>query len=156
MTSVKQAKPLGTAHALSLCKKHVRGKFLVLMGDDMYGATDMANCLENDWAWLVKKVRGKFTGGRIIYDDNGNVLEVKEGTHDEKEAYVGTNLFVLQPEYFSYPMVAIKDGKEYGLPQTVALAAKDHEIKMIEATQWQQVNDLQDLKHLHRVLTKRT
>lgn len=156
VTYVKQAKPLGTAHALSLCQKHIRGKFLVLMGDDMYGATDMHNCLAYDWAWLVKKVRGKFTGGRIIYDKEGNVTEVREGTHDAKEAYVGTNLFVLQPDYFSYNIVPIKGGKEYGLPQTVALAAKDYEIKMVEATQWQQINDLQDLKRLHTQLSKRT
>lgn len=71
---VKQKKLLGTAHALSLCEQHIRGRFIVLMGDDMYSTEDIKNCLENEWAWLVKKVRGKFVGGRIMYDSSGNVV----------------------------------------------------------------------------------
>ncbi|PCH91451.1 hypothetical protein COB80_02580 [Candidatus Kaiserbacteria bacterium] len=151
---VRQKKLLGTAHALSLCEKHIRGRFLVLMGDDMYGDDDIANCLKHEWAWMVKKVRGKFTGGRIVYDADGHVTAVEEGTHDVAEGCVGTNLFVLGKEYFNYPMVPIKDGEEFGLPQTVALAAKDFTIKIIEANGWEQISDMNDLKHLHAQFTK--
>jgi len=154
ITYVKQKKLLGTAHALSLCKQYLHGRFLVLMGDDMYGKEDIKNCLAYDWAWLVKKVHGKFVGGRIIYDEKDHVVAVEEGTHDEKSGFVGTNLFVLGMEYFNYPMVAIKDGKEFGLPQTVALAAEDFQIKMIEATGWEQITDMNDLKRLHQQLVK--
>ncbi len=153
VTYVRQKKLNGTAHALSLCQKHIRGRFLVLMGDDMYGEDDIESCLQHDWAWLVKKVRGKFTGGRIIYNDVGNVTAVKEGTHDVTDGFVGTNLFVLKPEYFNYPMVSIR-GKEFGLPQTVALATKDFPIKMIEAQGWQQITDISDLKRLDTSLHK--
>ena len=154
VTYVRQKKLLGTAHALSLCQQYIRGRFLVLMGDDLYGAGDIERCVAHEWAWLVKKVRGKFTGGRILYDKDGNIVGVKEGTHNVRSGYVGTNLFVLQPEYFNYPMVAIKDGKEYGLPQTVALAAADFPIKMVEAREWRQVSDLKDLKRLQTTLSK--
>lgn len=154
VTYVRQKKLLGTAHALSLCEKHITGRFIVLMGDDTYGKNDIQACLEHDWAWLVKKVHGKFTGGRIMYDDNGHVVAVNEGTHDVKEGFVGTNLFVLGPEYFRYEMVPIKNGEEFGLPQTVALAANAFPIKMIEATGWHQVSDMDDLKRLHSHLTK--
>lgn len=151
---VKQKKLLGTAHALSLCKKYLHNRFIVLMGDDLYGKEDIKNCLEHDWAWLVKKVRGKFTGGRIIYDSHGHVTTVKEGVHNVKESYVGTNLFVLGLEYFNYSMVPIKNGAEYGLPQTVALAAEDFAVKMIEAKNWQQISDMEDLRRLHIKLSK--
>jgi len=154
VTYVKQKKLLGTAHALSLCEKHIRGRFLVLMGDDIYGKEDVAECLKHDWAWLVQKVRGKFTGGRIMYDEGGHVLSVNEGTHNVKDAFVGTNLFVLQPEYFNYEMVPIKGGKEYGLPQTVALAAADFPIKMVQAKNWQQISDMDDLQRLHSKISK--
>lgn len=153
VTYVKQKKLLGTAHALSLCQKHLRDTFLVFMGDDMYGREDFETCISLPWAWLVKKVRGKFAGGRIVYDDDGHVVSVIEGTHNEDEAYVGTNLFVLGMEYFDYPMVAIKNGAEYGLPQTVLQAARDFPIKMVEAKGWQQVTDLDDLKRLHSSLS---
>lgn len=151
---VRQKKLLGTAHAISLCKRYIRGRFIVLMGDDMYGKKDIKECLKHDWAWLVQKVRGKFVGGRIIYDKDGNVTEVKEGKHNVTSGFVGTNLFVLGTEYFNYKMVPIKDGAEFGLPQTVALAAVDFPVKMIEATGWQQITDMEDLKHLHTKLSK--
>ena len=154
VTYVRQKKLNGTAHALSLAKKHLRGRFLVCMGDDMYGADDFSEALAHEWSWLVKKVRGKFTGGRIIYDEEGHVTAVKEGTHNEQEAYVGTNLFVLGMEYFNYAMVPIKNGAEFGLPQTVALAAADFPIKMIEASGWQQITDLEDVRRLHTQLSK--
>lgn len=67
---------------------------------------------------------------------------------------MGTNLFVLGKEYFTYPMVAIKDGAEFGLPQTVALAATEHSIKMVEATKWKQISDMDDLKRLDTYLHK--
>ncbi|QSH39546.1 NTP transferase domain-containing protein [Candidatus Kaiserbacteria bacterium] len=154
ITYVRQKKLLGTAHALSLCQKHLHGRFIVLMGDDVYGKDDIKNCLQYDWAWLVKKVRGKFTGGRIIYDSDGNVTSVTEGKHNVKDGFVGTNLFVLGMEYFNYQMVPIKDGKEYGLPQTVALAAEDFPIKMVEAKNWEQISDMNDLKRLHTRISK--
>jgi len=154
VTYVHQKKPLGTAHALSLCQKYIRGRFIVLMGDDMYGKEDIKTCLKREWAWLVKEVHGKFVGGRIIYDEAGNVSAVQEGTHDEKSGFVGTNLFVLGIEYFNFPMVAIKDGAEFGLPQTVALAAKEYKIKMVEATDWKQITDMDDLKRLDNHLRK--
>lgn len=152
---VKQKKPLGTAHALSLCERHLRGRFLVLMGDDIYSREDIAACLTHKWAWLVQKVRGKFTGGRILYDEQHMVTQVEEGTHDVAHGYVGTNCFVLGMEYFAYPPVAIKDGAEFGLPQTVAAAARDHAITMVEARDWQQITDMDDVKRLHQKVHKR-
>ena len=154
ITYVRQKKLLGTAHALSLCQKYLHGRFIVLMGDDVYGKEDIKNCLQYDWAWLVKRVRGTFTGGRIIYDSEGHVISVTEGKHAVKEGFVGTNLFVLGLGYFKYQMVPIKDDTEYGLPQTVALVATDVPIKMIEAKNWQQISDMDDLKRLRRHISK--
>ncbi|MBL4644388.1 MAG: NTP transferase domain-containing protein [Candidatus Pacebacteria bacterium] len=154
VTYVQQKRPLGTAHALSLCQKHIHGRFLVLMGDDMYGEDDIESCLQHDWAWLVKEIRGKFVGGRIVYNKVGNVSDVVEGVHEVQRGYVGTNLFVLGEEYFDYPMVSIKGGAEFGLPQTVALAATDYDIKIVEATNWKQITDMDDLKRLHGSFSK--
>jgi len=148
---VKQKKMLGTAHAVSLCKQYINGRFLVLMGDDIYGKEDMENALAHERSWLVKKVHGKFVGGRIVHDKDGNATDAIEGTHDTSEAYVGTNLFVLTPEYFDYEMVAIKDGAEFGLPQTVAKMAKDYPIKLIEATGWTQITDMKDVEQLDKI-----
>ncbi len=149
---VRQRKLRGTADAVSLCKPLIRGRFMVFMGDDMYSQEDMQACLAHERSWLVKKVHGKFTGGRIVQNESGNVVDAIEGTHDTTEGFVSTNMFVLTPEYFSYPMVAIKDGAEYGLPQTVVSMAKEYPVKLIEAKDWKQVSDLNDIKKLRHYI----
>ena len=159
VTYVLQESPHGTAHALSLCEEHISGRFLVLMGDDLYSKVDVAHCLENERSWLVKKVSGSFSGGRMEYDDQGDVLEVKEGRHVSEGAYVSVNMFVLTPEYFQYDYTlgafTAHSGKiEYGLPQVVAKMAADYPIKMVEAKDWRQVTDINDLQ-THDVVMKK-
>ena len=148
ITYVTQDELLGTAHALSLCEPLIRGRFLVLMGDDLHGAGDIARTLTHEWAWLVHRISGSFSGGLIHADTSGKVTAVTEGTYKEVSGFMNTNLFVLGREYFSYPMVPIKDGAEFGLPQTVALVAQEIPIVVVEAQEWQQVTDLEDIARL--------
>ena len=41
ITYVKQKKLLGTGHALSICKQHLKDRFLVMMSDDIYDRKDI-------------------------------------------------------------------------------------------------------------------
>ncbi len=150
ITYVRQHELLGTAHALSLCEPHISGRFLVLMGDDLHSASDIARCLGHEWAWLVHRISGPFSGGLVCSDEYGAVTEVQEGTHEHIEGFMNTNLFVLNKEYFSYPMVSIKNNSEFGLPQTVALVARDIQITMVESHDWQQVTDMNDIARLNK------
>lgn len=154
VTYITQKKPLGTAHAVSLCKDHIKGRFLVMMGDDIYSKDDIETCLKHERAILVKKIRGKFSGGKVTFDEGDNLTGIEEGTHDGKDAVINVNLMVLTLEYFNYDMVPIKGGKEYGLPQTVVKMAKDYPIKIVEATDWRQISDIDDVKTFERELRK--
>jgi len=154
ITYVKQKKMLGTGHAIDLCKKYINGKFLVLMGDDICSKNDINVCLENERSMMVKKVKCKFSGGKVIYDDEGHLQDIKEGVH-EGGGYINTNVFVLTPEYFNYEMVSIKNGEEFGLPQTVIKMAKDYPIKIVESTDWRQMSDLDDVKNFEKLLKKK-
>lgn len=145
---VHQQKLLGTADAVNLCKEYIIGRFMVFMGDDLYSAQDMQACLGHERSWLVQKKQGSFTGGRIVHDAAGHVVDAIEGTHEVQEGYVSTNMFVLTPEYFEYDMVPIKNGAEFGLPQTVVRMAHDYPVKLVEATGWQQVTTVADVQAL--------
>ncbi len=156
VTYVVQKKYLGTAHALDLCKQYIKGRFVVMMSDDVYSKKDFKECLEHKRAILVKRVYGKSTAGRVICDDDGNMIDILEGTHEDNGNGIlaNTNFFVLTPEYFNYDMVAIKDGKEYGLPQTVVKMSKDYPVKIVEASEWMKIDDMSDLKIFERELRK--
>ncbi len=153
---VVQKKYLGTAHALDLCRRYITGRFIVMMSDDVYSGADFRECLKYEQAILVKKVRGKSTAGKVVCDDDGNMVDIIEGTHDDKGGILANlNFFVLLPDYFEYKMVAIKGGKEYGLPQTVVKMSREHPIKIVEATNWMKIDGMSDLKTYERELRKK-
>lgn len=153
ITYVHQEKLLGTADAVAQCEQYITGRFFVFMGDDLYAQEDFEHCLQNNQSWLVQKKHGAFVGGRIVVDTHENITDVIEGAHDVDAGYVSTNMFVLTPQYFDYEPVAIKDGAEFGLPQTVVQMSKKHPIKMVEAIGWRQVTTAVDIDALQQALS---
>lgn len=156
ITYVEQKEPLGTGHAVWLCRPHITGRFLILNGDNIYSKADIEACLAHERAWMVQKVVGGFTGGKIVADNAGNVVAVEEGVH-KNEAYLNLNSFVLTPEFFdyNYTLGSFGDKGEYGLPQIVVHMAKKYPIKLVEAHNWKQVTTVQDVEDLARELSSK-
>ena len=149
---VKQNKLLGTGHCLHLCKDLLGERFLVLMGDDVYGADDIKKCLSYEQCMLVKEIRGKFAGGRVQLDSSGHLNNIIEGVHNRSKNLVNTGLYVISDKFFKYDLVSIKDGKEYGLPQTLVKVAKDYPVNIVKADFWLQINDLAQMKRAEKLL----
>lgn len=140
---VEQKNLLGTAHALFLCKKILKDRFLVIMGDNVYWWPDLSKCLRYDLAILVKKAEGQFNS--IIKDKQGFFKGLKPITG---RGLLNTGAYLLNEEIFKYKKVKFENG-EYGLPQTLALMAKDFPIKVVYADKWLQINTLGDLRQAH-------
>jgi bifunctional UDP-N-acetylglucosamine pyrophosphorylase/glucosamine-1-phosphate N-acetyltransferase len=149
---VEQKELLGTGKALYLCKDFLKDKFLVMMGDDIYSKEDIEKCLKNDWSILTQEVEGGVSGGAIKLDENENLKSIQEGFHQEKKVLVNTGLYVLQKEFFDYDLMPIKDGKEFGLPQTLVKVAQDYPVKVEKASFWLQVGDLAQLERAREVM----
>jgi hypothetical protein len=60
-------------------------------------------------------------------------------------------VYVLTPAFFSYPLVAIKNGTEFGLPQTIVQMCKDHPVSLVESTQWMQAENIEDVTLANRL-----
>jgi NDP-sugar pyrophosphorylase family protein len=145
---VQQTERHGTGHALKLCQEYLTGKFLVLMADDLYCCDDLARCLEHDLCLLAcqKKYEGK--GGVLKLASDGHLLEVLESPAVPPSDLMNTGTYVLDTRFFDYPLVSYQnhDGKtEYGLPQTVALMAKDLPVYIEKATRWFAVTRPEDI-----------
>lgn len=140
----------GTAGALWRAAPILKGRFLVLMSDDLYLADDAVRCISaNDWVMLVKKVDHMIAGGYAITDETGTVTEIREGNHGGKSGRISTNMFALDTRVFQFPMVPKSEGStEFGLPQTVLAASKNAGIPFttIDATFWFQISTPEDLK----------
>ena len=78
---------------------------------------------------------------------SGNtIVNIDEGEHEK--GFINAAVYRLTKDYFEYPMTAIKEGKEYGLPQSIMTMISEHAITAIEATNWRQVSTMEDVESL--------
>lgn len=154
LTYVTQEVLDGTGRALWRAKALLDRKFIVMMGDDIYAAGDIARCLECDWAILARHVSGMRKGGRIMLDESGHVTDIVEGEHQGDNLYMNAAVYVLQPAIFNYALVKLAGKEEWGLPQTIVAAAADVDVKMVEATFWEQLTSPEDVGRVEALLTQ--
>ena len=137
---------LGTGHALHVCRGLLDERFLVMNGDDLYGAADIAAASGRGPAVLAKpsEVSGRF--GVFRTDASGNLMDIAEGAGASSGALVNAGLYYLDRRFFDYPLVPIKGGKEYGLPQTLVLMAREVPVAVIKAGFWVPIGYPEDLE----------
>ena len=148
----------GTADALWQAKNALSGKFLVMMGDDIYAHEDITRCLVPDdgWALLVQEEDGTHEGGIVVLDKDHHIREVAEGAHEGK-GYISANLFVLDTRIFDFPMLPKSAGSnEYGLPQTTLATAQKLGIPFyaVKTSSWVQISTPEDLEKARKMLEK--
>ena len=143
---VEQEENLGTAHALRVCKDFLKdGKFISMMGDDLYSKKDISECIKHDLCVLAKETDGPKRFGVIEIKENGFLKDIADDFSGLESNFVNTGLFVLDKRFFDYEMVRVSSG-EFGLPQTVSKMAKDYPIKVVKADFWFPISNLEDLK----------
>ncbi|MFA5358735.1 MAG: sugar phosphate nucleotidyltransferase [Patescibacteria group bacterium] len=154
---VEQQELLGTGHALSLCRDILHDRFLVLMGDDIYSAADIPRCLEYEQSILAKEVTAeeKRNYGAFEINDKGDLIGITEKELPTGDKFlVNTGLYVLDMTFFDYDLVSIKDGKEFGLPQTLVNVAKDHPIRIVKTDYWLPIGYPDDIEKAEIYLRK--
>lgn len=155
ITYVEQENLNGTAGALWLAKPLLTDRFVVMMGDDLYAREDVDACFAStEWSVLAQKTETMASGGRMVLDGSGNIVDIVEGEH-EGSGLMNTNMFCLDPRLFEYPMVPKAEGSaEYGLPQTVLAVSRAAGISLaaVPATFWIQVTAPEDLEKAEKAL----
>lgn len=143
----------GTGGALELAKDFLAEDFLVMMGDDLYMRSDIERCLKNDLAVLGLEVDSPNKFGIIALNSQGNLQEIVEKPEIPGPALANIALYKLNKKFFDYPMTSIGNG-EYGLPQALALMAKDYPVKVEKATGWMPIGSPEDLEKAGKVIHK--
>lgn len=147
ITYVEQKEMLGTAHALWCCKDFLKdGKFISMMGDDLYSKKDISECIKHDLCVLAKDIEAPQRFGIIKTKTNGFLEQIEDDFSSGAESnLVNIGLFVLDKRFFDYEMVRLSRG-EFGLPQTVGRMAKDYPVKVVRATSWFPIACPEDLR----------
>lgn len=132
----------GTGAALLLAKPLLRGRFLVVNGDDLYGKADLEKLLAHPLAMLVQHTALPIAVSAIV-DERGcfRALEAVPPAHETKIRVCGA--YLLDERFFRYPLMQVSfdvHGKhELGLPHTIVTMANDLDIRTEEAAFWHPV-----------------
>ncbi len=156
---VEQTELNGTAGALWAAKDVLKDRFLVLNGDDIFTTEDLTRCAEESGSWklLVQQMPEMHRAGSVELDENANIVGIIEGDSGTGPGLASTNMFALDTRLFSQPLIPKQEGSlEYGLPQTVIVAAKTLGIKLepIFTSDWIQINAPADLTRATEILKK--
>lgn len=157
----------GTMDALKQCKKWVKGKTLVLNGDDLYERDDIVRLIEaskeepEGWFFLIRETTDSNNLGNVRVNSQGHVLEILEHKNalpqrvyaNTHKIFVNAGAYILDERIFHYKPVRIPNG-EFGLPQTMMQAKKEIPLRAVRSSFWMPLNTLEDYKRIQSVFSR--
>lgn len=148
---VHQWMQAGTAHALSLARPFLDGKFLYLNADDILGAEALAEALKHPLAVLVATHDKPETMGVITRRDDGTLERIDEKPENPASNLVNTGTMVLDERLFSYEAPRHTSG-EYFMTDPMSSLAKDYPVMVIEQPVWIPVGYPEDIDRAEQLL----
>lgn len=115
---VEQGEPLGTGHAVRKAAPLVRGKFLLLYGDDIYGSEGIQRLIRHDWALLVRRVEHPERFGVVVLGEDGHVERMVEKPKKFISNLSWVGACIVHPEILSVEVPRSERG-EYEFPDMV-------------------------------------
>jgi NDP-sugar pyrophosphorylase family protein len=134
--TVRQAQPKGTGDALRCCQGHVHSeRFLVLNGDDLYGAEDLLRLTTKPAGLLVHAVDEPSKFGIVFSRPDGPLEKLVEKPKLEGRhmANIGAYLFPRRALDIDLPLSA---RGEYEITDAVSAIAKEQPFFAVPANFW--------------------
>lgn len=141
---VHQWMPAGTAHALSIARPFIKGKFMFLNADDILGAEALQEAVKYPLAILVATHDRPETMGVITKREDGTLERIDEKPEHPTSNLVNTGTMVLDERLFTYEAPRHSSG-EYFMTDPVSALAKEHPVKVIEQPVWIPVGYPEDI-----------
>lgn len=153
ITYVMQDKQLGTGHALLQAKPFVKGKFLFMMGDNLYERNDIKECLRHDYSILTRKVDNPRIFG-ICEARNSLLVGIEEKPEHPKSDLANAALYVLDRRIFEQGMKKSRRG-EYEVVDAVNSLAQETDIHVVESERCEFLTYPWDLLRVNEYLLKK-
>jgi bifunctional UDP-N-acetylglucosamine pyrophosphorylase/glucosamine-1-phosphate N-acetyltransferase len=139
---VYQHTPRGTGDALRCCRDRLRpGSFLVLNGDDLYGAVDLAQLAACPAGLLVHPVNEPRKFGIAFLGADGTLEKLVEKPPLEGTQLANTGAYVFPPEVFDVELTLSPRG-EYEITQCVSALAERGTFHAVRTNFWLPIGDV--------------
>src|SRR5262249_31624209 len=135
-TTVLQEQPRGTGDALRSCREHIRSeKFLVLNGDDLFGAADLAKLTSKPCGMLVHSVDDPRRFGIAFLKPDGSLDRLVEKPSLDGRQLANTGAYVFPREVFKHELTLSPRG-EYEITEYVSALAAERPVAVVQAGFW--------------------
>ena len=152
VTYVHQDEQKGTAHALWLCKDHIKGRFLFMFADDLHGVQDIARATSFTRSMLSLTTDNPEKFGIIVRHPDGTLAEMIEKPEHPPSNLASTGVMVLDDNIFKFDPYAKETKGEYYLTDVISEYAKDYPIAVVEQSLWIPVGYPEDVEKAEEIL----
>lgn len=141
---VHQWMAAGTAHALSIARPFLTGRFMLLNTDDIMGKEALAEAITHPLAIVVSPHEHPEKFGVVKVRDNGTLEEIQEKPEHPASNLVSTGAMVLDERIFDYDAPRHSSG-EYYMTEPLEAMAKEHDVTVVTQSLWIPVGSPEDI-----------
>src|SRR3989338_3187814 len=136
---IEQKQQLGTGHALLMAENHIKNRFLLMMGDDIYARSDLKNCSKHRYSILASRVKDPGNFG-VISEKNSFMVDFIEKPKKPKSNLANNALYSLDKKIFIYLRKTKKSKRrEIELPDALKMLSEKNRVKVIKTKKWKPI-----------------
>lgn len=153
---VRQEEQLGLAHAFRTASHLVEGRWLGMVGDDIFGPAGMQNLVKEELSVLASRVSNPQNFGVLVTNEEGYLVKSVEKPQEYISDLVWNGAMVMDQSFFELDVPPSARG-EYETPDVWMKMVTDlgAKIKVVEADFWLPINDKDQLEEAERILGNR-
>jgi NDP-sugar pyrophosphorylase family protein len=141
--TVQQEEPRGTGDALRACRQHLRSdRFMVLNGDDLYGARDLAALARCSAGLLVHPVDEPRRFGIAFVRPDGFLERLVEKPDLDGRQLANTGAYLFPREVFQIEPSLSARG-EYEITDYVSALAAQQPVTVVQASFWLPISTIE-------------
>ena len=151
-----QKEPLGIAHAFRVAAPVITGRWLGMVGDDIFGPLSLRKLVQQrDLALIASRVAEPQNFGVLVTDDDRYLVRSVEKPKTFISDLVWNGAMIMDRDFFDTEIAPSARG-EYETPDVwMKLIEAGQKIKIIEADFWLPINDKQQLEEAEKLLGDR-
>lgn len=151
---VVQEEQLGLAHAFKCAKDLTDGRWLGMVGDDIYDPKGIKALVQQDLALLSTKSDHPENFGVLVTDEDDNLVRSVEKPQEFVSDRIWCGAMVMDQSFFAIDIPPSARG-EYETPDVwVELIKQGKQIKIVDAGFWLPINDKNQLEEATEILEK--